>query len=134
MIALTWTMVAVLTVLWTAGAWIAAAATEWAAQALAAGTVGQAARDLAAVPLPEWLKFWIDPAWLQTIAQWIADAAGEGLPLAGTAAGWLVPAIWITWSVGVLLLLLAAAGVHLLVRRLAGDRSAPAPLNAALRP
>jgi hypothetical protein len=131
MIALTWTLFAVLAVFWTALAWIAASATAWTAQALAAGTVGQAARDLAAVPVPEWLKLWVDPAWLQALAQWAADAAGAGLPLAGTAAGWLVPAIWITWGAGALLLLLAAAGVHVLVRRFAGDHVRPGPARAS---
>ncbi|WP_332827675.1 hypothetical protein [Ramlibacter sp.] len=88
------------------------------------GTAAQAARDITALPLPEWLASWIDPAWLQalqSLAQWAVDAAGAWLALAGTAAGWLAPAIWIAWGIGLLLLLLTAAVVHFLVRRFAGN-------------
>lgn len=124
MIALTWMLFALLALFWTAAAWMAAAVTGWTAQAFATGTAAQAARDITALPLPEWLASWIDPAWLQALqplAQWAVDAAGAWLPLAGTAAGWLVPAIWIAWGIGLLLLLLTAAVVHFLVRRFAGN-------------
>lgn len=127
MIALSWTVFALLTLFWTAAVWITAEATAWMAQALATGTAAQAARDLAAIPLPEWLKYWIDPGWLQPLQsflQWALDGAGAGLPLVGAATGWLVPAIWIAWGVGLLLLMLGAAGAHMLVRRIAGSRAA----------
>ena len=126
MIALGWMLFALLALLWTAGAWITAAVTGWTAQAFATGTAAQAARDITALPLPEWLKFWIDPAWLQalqTLAQGAVDAAGAWLPLAGNAAGWHVAAIWIAWGLGLLLLLLAAAVVHFLVRRFSGNHA-----------
>lgn len=124
MIALTWMLFALLALFWTAAAWMAAAVAGWTAQALATGTAAQAARDITALPLPKWLASWIDPAWLQplqSLAQWAVDAAGTWLPLAGTAAGWLVPAIWIAWGIGLLLLLLTSAVVHYLVRRFAGN-------------
>jgi hypothetical protein len=130
MIVLSWILFALLAVFWTGAAWISASAAEWAAQALASGTAAQAAQDLAALPLPEWLKVWIDPAWfdaLQSALRWVIDGAGAGLPLAGTAAGWLVPAIWITWGLGCVLLLLGAVGVHLLLRRFARRAPPPAP-------
>ena len=76
MIVLSWILFALLAVFWTGAAWISAAAAEWAAQALASGTAAQAAQDLASVPLPEWLKVWIDPAWfdaLQSALRWAID-------------------------------------------------------------
>lgn len=132
MIALSWMLFALLALFWTAGAWITVAVTEWTVQALASGTAAQAARDVVTLPLPEWLKSWIDPAWsqaLQSLAQWAVDAAGAWLPLAGTAAGWLVPAIWIAWGLGLLMLLLAAAVVHFLARRFSGNHASSLRAN-----
>lgn len=134
MIALSWTLFALLALFWSGAAWIAAAGTQWVAQSLASGTATQAARELAGLPLPEWLKFWIDPAWLQALQsalQWAIDGAGAGLPLAGTAAGWLVPAIWVAWGLGIVLLLLGAVGAHMLVRRFARRGSSAAPMPRA---
>lgn len=130
MIALTWIVFAVLALLWTGSAWIASAATQWLAQALASGTAVQAARDVTALPLPAWMQVWIDPAWLhamQSFVQWAVEGAGAGLPYAGTATGWLVPVIWVAWGIGFALLLLGAVAVHMLARRFAGRRVAQAP-------
>jgi hypothetical protein len=131
MIVVSWTLFALLALLWTGAAWITAAGMEWAVQALASGAAAEAARGLAALPVPEWLKFWIDPAWiqsLQSVLQWAVDAAAASLPLGGTAAGWLVPAVWIAWALGMLLLLVCAAGAHMLLRRLASHWSRRAPV------
>ncbi len=132
MITLSWTLFAVLALLWTGAAWITAAAAGWAAEALAGGSASQTVRDLATLPLPDWLKFWIDPEWLQAVQsalQWAIDGAGAGLPFLASIAGWIVPAIWIGWGLGAVLLLVAALAVHLLVRRF--TRPAPAPVAAA---
>lgn len=141
MIVLSWTLFAVLALFWTGAAWITAAGTEWALQALASGTGVAAARDLAALPVPEWLKVWIDPAWIQSLQsalRWAIDGSAAVLPLAGAAANWLVPAIWIAWALGMLLLLVGAAGAHMLLRRFASRwlRRSPAPRTAreAARP
>lgn len=132
MIALSWSLFALLALFWAGAAWIAAAATQWLAQSLASGSATQAARDVAALPLPEWLEPWIDPAWLQALRsgwQWAIDGFGAGLPLAGTAAGWLVPSIWIAWGLGMVLLVVGAVAAHLVLRRFAGGGSRPAPVR-----
>lgn len=136
MIALSWILFALLALLWTGAAWIAAAATQWVAQALASGTATQVARDVAALPLPQWLKSWIDPAWLQALQsalQWAVDGAGSWLPLTATAAGWLVPAIWVGWGLGLAVLLLGAGAAHMLLRRFGGRGSPRAPVPRAGR-
>jgi hypothetical protein len=120
MVMASWVVFGLLAVLWTAGAWLAVEVTQWAADALASGTAAQVARDAAALPVPDWARLWIDPAWvqaLQSMLSWSMDVAGAMLPTAGTAAGWLVPAIWVVWAVGIAMLLLAAGGVHALLRR-----------------
>lgn len=135
MVALSWILFTMLALSWTGAAWVAAAASEWVAQALATGTATQAARDVASLPLPEWLRLWIDPAWLQALQaglQWAVDSAGAWLPLAGTAAGWLVPVVWAAWALGMVLLLLAAALAHMLLRRFLRRGSAPAPVARPL--
>ncbi|HEY8357227.1 MAG TPA: hypothetical protein VIL30_07160 [Ramlibacter sp.] len=120
MIVLSWILFAFLALLWTGAAWITAAMLRWLGDALASGTAPQAARDIASLPLPDWGKFWIDPAWfemLQSMTQWAIGGAGAGLPIAGTAMEWLVPALWIGWGFGMALLLAGAVAVHLVLRR-----------------
>jgi hypothetical protein len=126
MAVLSWIVFGLLALLWTAGAWVTVEATEWIAQALASGTAVQAARDIAALPLPQWVRLWIDPAWfeaLQSALQWAFGSLGASLPFAGTAAVWITAAIWIGWGFGLLLLLVAAAAVHVLLRRLVRRRT-----------
>lgn len=136
-IALGWILFALLALVWTATAWIAAAGTQWLAQAVASGTAAEAARELSAVPLPQWLAFWLDPAWLQAIesgVQWLAGIASASLPFAGSAASWLVPAVWVAWGLGMLLLAAGAACAHLLVRHFAGRTARlPEERNATAR-
>jgi hypothetical protein len=40
-----------------------------------------------------------------------------------SAVGWLVPLVWVTWGVGLLLLLLVAAVAHFFIGR--GSRALP---------
>ncbi|MDB5942599.1 MAG: hypothetical protein JWQ13_2165 [Ramlibacter sp.] len=131
MIVLSWTLFALLALFWTGAAWVTAAGTEWALQALASGAGAEAARGLATLPVPEWLKFWIEPAWIQWLQSALhgaIDGAAASLPLARAATSWLVPAIWIAWALGMLVLLVGAAGVHMLLRRLASRRLRRAPV------
>lgn len=134
MIALTWILFAVLALVWTGAAWITAAILQWATEALASGAASDAAREMAALELPEWMKVWIDPDWLlvlQAAVQSATDGAGALLPLANMAAAWLVPAVWLTWGLGMVLLLVAAVGAHVLLRRYARRRaSSPAAPGA----
>jgi hypothetical protein len=121
MMALPWIVFALLALFWTGGAAVTAWAIDWLAQALADGGAAQAAGELVAMPVPQWIALWLDPAWVQAMQSgllWALEAGRGWLPLAGSAAGWLVPLVWVTWALGLLVLLAGAAGVHLLVRRL----------------
>ncbi|RYF15108.1 MAG: hypothetical protein EOO30_15755 [Comamonadaceae bacterium] len=120
MITVTWAVFAVLALLWTGGAAMAAALAGWTAQAIADGTAVGAAREIAAVPVPQWMALWMDTAFveaLQSALSWAVEAGRHALPFVGTAAGWLVPMVWIAWAIGLAFLLAAAATAHLLVRR-----------------
>ncbi|RYY58511.1 MAG: hypothetical protein EOO24_61630 [Comamonadaceae bacterium] len=132
MVALNWIVFSLLGLVWTAAAWLTVEVTDWTVVALASGAATDAARDLATLPLPAWMQIWVDPGWLlavQSFAQWLADLAGPGAQFASMVAHWLVPAIWIAWGVGIALLLLGAACVHLLLRRFM-PRAAPQPTAA----
>lgn len=125
MIALSWILFALLALFWTAAAWIMAALLQWTTEALASGAASQAARDMGALELPAWTKACIDPDWLlalQSALQSAIDGAGAILPLANMAAAWLVPAVWLSWALGMILLLVAAIGAHVLLRRFARRR------------
>lgn len=120
MVALTWAVFAVLALLWTGGAAMAAALAGWTAQAIADGTAAGTAREIAALPVPHWMALWMDTAFieaLQSALLWAVEAGRHALPFVGTAAGWLVPVVWIAWAMGLALLLAAALTAHLLVRR-----------------
>jgi hypothetical protein len=121
MLALPWIVFALLALFWTGGAAMTAWAVDWMAQALADGGAVQAAGELAALPVPQWIALWLDPALVQagqSALQWALEAGRGLLPLAGSAAGWLVPLVWVAWALGLVVLLAGAAGVHLLVRRM----------------
>lgn len=121
MVALPWVVFALLALLWTGGAALTAWAVEWMAQALADGGAAQAAGELAALPVPPWIAPWADPALVQAVQSalaWSVEAAQGALPLAASAAGWLVPLVWVVWALGLVVLLAAAGGAHLLLRKL----------------
>ena len=115
-----WSLFGLLALLWTGGALLAVELAQWGGEALASGAPMAAGRELAGLPVPQWLAVWIDPAWLQALQSalsWAGEAAGHLLPLAGSVAGWLVPLVWVLWGVGLAFLLAAAGGLHLLLRR-----------------
>ena len=127
MIALTWGVFAALALLWTGGAAMVAGLAGWTAQAPADGSAAGAAREIAAIPVPQWMALWMDTAMveaLQSALAWAVEAGRHALPFVGTAAGWLVPMVWIAWALGLAVLLAIAITAHLLVRRF---RPAPRP-------
>ena len=120
MIVAGWVLFALLAILWTGGAWIAAAIAGWVADAVASGSAAEAGRELATAPLPEWFGLWADPEWVRAAQDALlrtVEAAQELLPLASTVVGWFVPLVWIAWGMGMAILLLLAVLAHVLLRR-----------------
>jgi hypothetical protein len=106
-----WLLCAFLALIWTAACWIGASLVGWLAAGLAGGTAAELAARAAKWPAPEWLGLWFDPAvlaWMQEAFAAMLVAMEQGLPLLGTAAGWLVPLIWIVWGMGAVGLLILA--------------------------
>ncbi|MBL0423094.1 hypothetical protein JI739_22355 [Ramlibacter sp. AW1] len=123
MVILSGLLFGLLALLWTGGAFAFAELVQWGAQALASGGAVDTARGLATLPVPQWIALWVDPALVQaaqSVVLWTLDAAREAVPMLGSAAGWLVALVWVLWAVGLVALLVAAGGSHLVLRRLRG--------------
>jgi len=118
-----WSAFALFALLWTGGAYLTVEAVQWAARVFSSGEATDLAQAAAAWPVPAWLAPWVDAAWLQSVQQSIVAslAALRGsMPAVGSAVGWLVPAVWVIWAMGMVgLLLLVALGLFL-VRRARG--------------
>jgi len=116
-----WAVCLLLLAFWTGGALLLTNLAEWGAQHLASGEAAAVGEVVAQWPVPAWLSVWVDAAWIQATQgglTWALQALRDGLPLLGSAVGWIEPFIWVLWGLGVVLVLLLASGVHLLLGRL----------------
>lgn len=109
-----WVVAGTLATLWTGALALAAALVGWTADAIAGVGTSPVVFDLPP-ELPVWLSVWVDPAaWGALVGathqalQWLPSV----LPIAETVTGWLVPLVWVLWALGMLALLLLAAGSH----------------------
>lgn len=113
-----WGMFALVALLWTGGAALLAQLVEWSAHGLSNGAGASVGVAATAMQMPSWLSPWIDAsAWSAT--QEAAGALLSGLsgvlPTLGDTVAWLVPAVWVTWALGLLALLgLTLAGAWLM--------------------
>lgn len=78
--------------------------------------------------LPAWLQGWIPPELLRTLESWIASAGPmlqstlESVP---ALAGAVTVLAWGIWGLGALFLLAIALGLHVLIKLLQRNTSAP---------
>lgn len=129
MVIASWALFGLLALLWSGGAFLAAEAAQWGAQALASGAAAEGARTVAQLPVPQWIALWLDPAGVQAVQGmllWGLEVFAGALPMLGAAAGWLPALVWMLWALGLAALLVAAVGAHLLVRRFVQPRLASA--------
>lgn len=118
-----WSVFGLLAGLWTAGALVVAELAQWASQMVTSGAAHDLGQAAARWPVPSWLAFWADPAWIQTLQAmtlWTLEAFSDAIPFIGSALGWLVPLVWAIWVVGALSLLALAALAHWLSGRSLG--------------
>lgn len=124
-----WSVFGLLLVLWTGGAWVAAALTAWGADLIASGGVAELGRMASKWPVPPWMAPWVDTAWIQAAQQaflWSMDSLGQALPWMGSAVGWLQPFIWMLWGVGAIVLAGLAGFAHLMLGRMRSLQTRPA--------
>lgn len=106
--AILWGGLALLALLWTSGAALLAKAVHWSAKRMSAEPTMTFEMATSSVVIPVWLAAWFDPMALTTILETMQDMLGSFssvLPTLGMVMAWLIPAIWITWALGMLILL-----------------------------
>ena len=122
--AIVWLVFLVLTAFWTGLVALTEQLSQWLLASMASGQVGELATVAGQWPVPAWLGFWVDTAWLQSLqeagvglVQWL----GQVLPSSQGLMSWITPLLWLGWGLGTLLLLVAAVMGHMLL----GQRWSP---------
>lgn len=106
--AILWGGLALIALLWTSGAALLAKAVHWSAKRMSAEPTMTFEMATSSVVIPVWLAAWFDPMALNTILETMQDmleSFSSVLPTVGMVMAWLIPAIWITWALGMLILL-----------------------------
>lgn len=118
---LIWICVGMMAVCWSGLSWLWIELLQFSVEQLGhAERTEDLGRMVEQWPLPDWLAPWVDPAWaaaLRAGLQGLLTLAASIAPWLGSALGWLLPLAWIAWALGLLLLGLSGAGLHLLIRR-----------------
>ena len=117
---LIWAAFGVLAALWSLGALIVVELVQWSAQVIASGAAVELGRSAAPWPAPAWLASWLDPAAIKATQEGLLtgfEAFRSALPWVGSTLGWLVPLVWISWGIGIALLLAMTGGAHWLASR-----------------
>ena len=116
--AIVWLVFLVLTAFWTGWVALTEQLSQWLLASMAPGQVGELATVAGQWPVPAWLGFWVDTAWLQSLqeagvglVQWL----GQVLPSSQGLMSWITPLLWLGWGLGTLLLLVAAVMGHMLL-------------------
>ena len=120
MIALIWIVFTVLALLWTAVAAFSVNVADWVLRFLSSNQVGDAAAELAGIPLPAWLTPWIDPALLEALkvsSVEFVQAAMAWMPSADALSGGIGWLIWTIWGIGFMVMLMLTAVLHWFVSR-----------------
>ncbi len=102
-----WGGIGFLSLLWTSGAALLAQAVLWSSRRMSDGPALSLEAAVSTVIVPVWLSPWFDPSSLTNIAQMVQGSLAtfsSVLPTMGMVLAWLIPAIWITWGLGMLLL------------------------------
>ncbi len=133
---ITWLLMALLLALWSFAAWLLHALAQWSG-AQAGGIAGLPAQ-LSTLPAPEWLSLWLPMGAQGTQQSWSALLASVNplfdamLAFAPALLALLVPAIWLVWALGAVLLVAIGLGLTMLIRltraRLATTAAAAGPL------
>jgi len=114
---ITWLLMALLLALWSVAAWVLHALAQWSS-AQAGGMAGLPAQ-LGTLPAPDWLPLWLP---LDMQASWAALLTSFSplfeslLAFAPALLALLVPAIWLVWAIGAVLLVALGLGLTVLIR------------------
>ncbi|WP_431264412.1 hypothetical protein ACQ859_02140 [Roseateles chitinivorans] len=116
-----WSVTGLFALLWSGLAWATAGLVRWTVEALSTGRAAELGKSAVEFKFPAWLEPFLDTGLLEAVqaaVQWLLEMAGTGAPMAGTAIGWLVPVVWVTWAFGLTVLLVIALVLNHLIKRL----------------
>ena len=114
-----WVIFALIAALWSGIVLISAELTKWLAANVSLGKPNELISN--PWPVPAWLRMWIDPTVVEGFqANWVhvLDWLGQTGPSIEGIVSWLIPVLWVTWGVVLLIALLAAVAGHLLINKL----------------
>jgi hypothetical protein len=114
---ITWLLMALLLALWSVAAWVLHALAQWSG-AQAGGMAGLPGQ-LGALPAPDWLSLWLplvgQESWAALLTSF--NPLFESLlAFAPALLALLVPAIWLVWAIGAVLLVALGLGLTVLIR------------------
>lgn len=116
-----WSLTGVFALVWSGLAWAAAGLVRWTVEALSTGRATELGKAAVEFKFPAWAEPFLDTGlleMLQSFVRWLMEMAGTGAPMAGTAIGWLVPVVWITWAFGLTVLIVIALLLNHLIKSL----------------
>ena len=116
-----WIVFVLMGALWTGAALLFSELTQWGGQLLESGHALTLGESAAQWTLPAWASAWVDTAWMHAAQEglmWVSNLLQGVLPMAGSAAGWVVAIIWVVWGVGLAAMFLLAGVAHLLAGRI----------------
>lgn len=112
---LLWMVFLLLTAFWTGLVALTEQLSQWLLASMAGGQISELATLAGQWPVPAWLGFGIDTAWLTSLQasavalmQWL----GQVMPSSPSLMQWLTPLLWLAWALGAAFLLLCAVLGH----------------------
>ncbi len=114
---ITWLLMALLLALWSVAAWVLHALVQWSGTQ--SGTLSGLPAQMGTLPAPDWLSFWLP---LGAQESWSAALTSFNplfeslLTFAPALLALLVPAIWLVWAIGAVLLVALGVGLTVLIR------------------
>ncbi len=114
---ITWLLMTLLLALWSVAAWVLHTLAQWSGTQT--GAMSGLPAQLGTLPAPEWLSPWLP---LAAQESWSAALTSVNplfesmLAFAPALLALLVPAIWLVWALGAVLLVALGLGLTVLIR------------------
>lgn len=114
-----WSLFAIVALLWTGAAWLSHHVVELSVAWSQAGDAPSAAEMLAHWQIPPWVTQVVGVQQLHHLFDMLASGLQllqDLSPFFADMLGWLIPVIWFTWFVGMVLLLVPTLVLHAVLR------------------
>lgn len=134
---ITWLLMALLLALWSVAAWVLHALAQWsgAQTGAMAGLPTQLGTLPSTLSAPDWLSLWLSPGAQESWAALLTSfnpLFESLLAFAPALLALLVPAIWLVWALGAVLLVALGLGLTVLIRLVRARLQATADADRSL--